>query len=301
MVTPTEPDLTNNALSEEASGFDALQEIGSWISAEARARKAPLTSLLDELEIKLYQTRKRSNSTHSFQRAGDLLRASALTPSHKRFLPAKAPTVLTDLLHLSGMPATLRHGTLTLVAGAASAERTQLLADFAILAAERGTATALFSMGTSSDHFVRMISTRANVARRDDSLNDGNQMIETAHRLGDAPLYIDDTSALDLHEIRARTRRLARNAGGLAVVVIDSLTQMSENCSRLAVEFRADALKHLAKELRCNVVACIDLPGSSEPSVDALRAVGNMDLSADAVLFISEDAGTTAFVAAEAS
>lgn len=295
MASPTDADLTNKPLSGEPTGFDALQEIGSWLCAAASAREKPEQTLYDELELKLYHARPRPNSTYAFQRAGAMLRALALTPQHKRFLPAKAQTVLTDLLQLGGMPGSFRQGTLTFIAGAASAERTQLLVDFAIQAAERDMATAFFSMGTSTNHLVRMVS-----ARGLDPLSEQGR-IETAHRLGDAPLYVDDSSALDICEIRGRARRLARHEGRLATVVIDSLTQMIGNSSPQAMEYLADSLKHLSKELRCNIVACIDLPEGSKPSLDGLRTFGNMDQAADAILFTSDTSDIEAVVAESAS
>jgi len=85
-----------------------------------------------------------------------------------------------------------------------------------------------------------------------------------AGRLGDAPIYIDDTPALSVLELRAKARRLKRDAASkLGLVVVDyiQLMRSSEGRDNREQEISeiSRSLKALAKELRVPVVALSQL------------------------------------------
>ena len=122
-----------------------------------------------------------------------------------------------------------------------------------------------------------------------------------ASKLSQAPIFIDETAALNPAELRARARRLARQYGGtLGLIVIDYLQLMSG--SGTSEENRATelgeisrGLKALAKELQCPVIALSQLNRSVEtrndkrPMMSDLRESGAIEQDADVIMFIYRD------------
>jgi replicative DNA helicase len=123
-----------------------------------------------------------------------------------------------------------------------------------------------------------------------------------AHKLAQAPVFIDETAALNPAELRARARRLARQYGGtLGLIVVDYLQLMSgsgggseENRATVLGEI-SRGLKGLAKELNCPVIALSQLNRSLEqrpnkrPVMSDLRESGAIEQDADVILFIYRD------------
>jgi replicative DNA helicase len=115
----------------------------------------------------------------------------------------------------------------------------------------------------------------------------------------EAPLYIDETPALNPIDLRARTRRLHRQCGKLGLVVVDYLQLMSatsqgENRATEISEI-SRSLKGLAKELSVPVMALSQLNRSLEqrpnkrPVMSDLRESGAIEQDADVIMFIYRD------------
>jgi replicative DNA helicase len=127
------------------------------------------------------------------------------------------------------------------------------------------------------------------------------RLAEAAERLGKSPIYIDETPALTVAELRARARRMARQFGGtLGLICIDYLQLMSGSSG--SEENRATelgeisrGLKALAKELQCPVLALSQLNRSVEsrndkrPMMSDLRESGAIEQDADVIMFIYRD------------
>lgn len=117
-------------------------------------------------------------------------------------------------------------------------------------------------------------------------------------KLNDAPIYIDETAALNVIELRSWARRLWRKCGGkLGLIVVDYLQLMSavhgggENRATEIAEI-SRSLKALAKELNVPVVALSQLNRSVEqrqdkrPTMSDLRESGALEQDADVILFV---------------
>ena len=118
-------------------------------------------------------------------------------------------------------------------------------------------------------------------------------------QLKDKVLYIDDTPALTPNAIRARARRVSREAGGLKMIMVDYLQLMrpssqQENRTNEIAEI-SRSLKAIAKEMQCPMVACSQLNRSLEsrsdkrPIMSDLRESGAIEQDADVILFIYRD------------
>jgi replicative DNA helicase len=112
-------------------------------------------------------------------------------------------------------------------------------------------------------------------------------------------MYVDDSSGLTPTEVRSRARRVAREEGGLSMIMIDYLQLMqvpglSENRTLEIAEI-SRSLKSLAKELNVPVVALSQLNRSLEQRADKrpvnsdLRESGSIEQDADLIMFIYRD------------
>ncbi|MCG3730969.1 replicative DNA helicase [Vibrio cincinnatiensis] len=112
-------------------------------------------------------------------------------------------------------------------------------------------------------------------------------------------MFIDDSSALTPTEVRSRARRIAREHGGLSLIMVDYLQLMrvpalSDNRTLEIAEI-SRSLKALAKELNVPVVALSQLNRSLEQRADKrpvnsdLRESGSIEQDADLIMFIYRD------------
>ncbi|WP_049722736.1 replicative DNA helicase [Gilvimarinus polysaccharolyticus] len=118
-------------------------------------------------------------------------------------------------------------------------------------------------------------------------------------KMKDKLLFIDDTPGLTPQELRARTRRIAREHGNPGMIMIDYLQLMqvagaSEGRTQEISEI-SRSLKALAKEFECPVIALSQLNRSVEqrpnkrPMNSDLRESGAIEQDADVILFIYRD------------
>lgn len=213
----------------------------------------------------------------------------------------------TGLTELDGLTSGLQRSDLIIVAGRPSMGKTTLVMNMAEHAAIKGSQPVLvFSMEMPADSLaMRMMSSLGRIDQhriRTGQLDDDDwpRVTSAVHMLSDAPLFIDDTPALSPAEMRARARRLMKEHGQLALIVVDYLQLMK------VPGFKADnrtaeiseisrALKSLAKELQVPVIALSQLNRSLEqrqdkrPVMSDLRESGAIEQDADVICFIYRD------------
>ena len=119
--------------------------------------------------------------------------------------------------------------------------------------------------------------------------------------LNEAEIYIDDTSGISPLDISARARKMARETGGLDLVIVDylQLLQMEskENSRVTEVANITRVLKFLAKDLEIPVIVLSQLSravetrtsGKRRPVMSDLRESGAIEQDADLILFIYRD------------
>lgn len=124
---------------------------------------------------------------------------------------------------------------------------------------------------------------------------EGAKISKTIHNLSKAPIFIDDTPAQNVLQIRAKCRRLKAEKN-IGLVVIDYMQLMSSS-SRMESREReissiSRSLKALAKELNIPVIALAQLNRAVEqrqdkkPMLSDLRESGSIEQDADVVLFL---------------
>lgn len=194
---------------------------------------------------------------------------------------------------------------LIIVAGRPSMGKTALCLNIAQhVAINAKIPTAVFSLEMSKEQLaIRMLCSEARVdsARLRSgflSESDWPKLTMAAGALSDAPIFIDDTPAISVLELRAKARRLKADRG-LGLVIIDYLQLMR---GRSGVERREQeiseisrSLKALAKELDIPVLAISQLSRKAEdrpgrrPQLSDLRESGAIEQDADVIIFIYRD------------
>ncbi|MCQ8878945.1 replicative DNA helicase [Pseudoalteromonas shioyasakiensis] len=112
-------------------------------------------------------------------------------------------------------------------------------------------------------------------------------------------MYVDDASGLTPTDVRSRARRIARDHGGISMIMVDYLQLMrvpslSDNRTLEIAEI-SRSLKALAKELQCPVIALSQLNRTLEQRADKrpinsdLRESGSIEQDADLIMFIYRD------------
>jgi replicative DNA helicase len=194
---------------------------------------------------------------------------------------------------------------LVIVAARPSMGKTAFAVNMVEHAVMTGGSVLVFSMEMPSDQIVmRMLSSLGRIDQTrlrtgDLKDEDWDRFASAVSQLKDKKLYIDDTAALTPGEVRSRARRVARETGGLDMVMVDYLQLMrtakdSENRATEISEI-SRSLKALAKEMKCPVVALSQLNRQLESRTDKrpmnsdLRESGAIEQDADVILFIYRD------------
>ena len=194
---------------------------------------------------------------------------------------------------------------LIIVAGRPSMGKTALclnMAQYAAITAK--VPTAIFSLEMSKEQLaIRMLCSEGRVDSsrlRSGFLSESDwpKLTMAAGALSDAQIYIDDSPAISVLELRAKARRLKADRG-LGLVMIDYLQLMK---GRSGVERREQeiseisrSLKALAKELNVPVIAISQLSRKAEdrpgrkPQLSDLRESGAIEQDADVIIFIYRD------------
>src|SRR5215813_5503803 len=212
--------------------------------------------------------------------------------------------VPTGFLDLDKLTAGLQPSDLVVVGGRPSMGKTAFclnIAEHAALRADSG--VAVFSLEMSKEQLaMRMLCSEARVdlARvLTGHLTDREfrELAEAAARLSYAPIYVDDTPALSVLELRAKARRLHRDPEAkLKLVIVDYLQLMRSSEGKDSREQEISeisrSLKALAKELNLPVIALSQLNRQVEnrsppkPRLADLRESGAIEQDADVIAFI---------------
>jgi replicative DNA helicase len=265
--------------------------------------------LLDEAESRILEIGEAgSRGTRGFEEIQPVLARVFERIDHLFHLENKSDVtgVPTGFLDLDEKTAGLQPGDLVVVAGRPSMGKTALALNIAEhVAVDNGLPVAVFSMEMSATQLaMRMLGSIARVDQhkmRTGRLADEEwgKLSAAMERLHEAPIFIDETAAMNALEVRARARRMRRQCGRLGLVVVDYLQLMSaakegENRATEISEI-SRSLKALAKELDVPVVALSQLSRAVEarterrPMMSDLRESGAIEQDADVILFIYRD------------
>jgi replicative DNA helicase len=217
--------------------------------------------------------------------------------------------VTTGLRDLNKKLGGLQPSDLLILAGRPSMGKTSLATNIAFNAAQayaqsngkEGAVVAFYSLEMSAEQLAtRILSEVSEVGSekiRKGEVRDVEfrRFVEASQTLASIPLYIDDTPALSIAQVRTRSRRLKRQFG-LGLIVIDYLQLLrgtgSVESRVLEISEITRGLKALAKELSVPVMALSQLSRAVEqrddkrPQLSDLRESGTIEQDSDVVMFV---------------
>lgn len=294
----------------ERSILRQLVSVSDEIASRAFNPKGrPVSQILDDAESLIFKIGEESaRLKQGFQPIQALAPALLERVEERSVSPNDITGVATGFTDLDRMTSGFQAGDLIVLAARPSMGKTALAINIAEhVAINVAMPVAVFSMEMSAEQLaVRIVGALAAINQgnlRTGRLRDEDwpRLTEAVERLRSAKLFIDETPGLTPSELRASARRLARQQGMLGLIVVDYLQLMSgsggasdENRATELGEI-SRALKSLAKELQCPVLAISQLNRGVEsrtdkrPLMSDLRESGAIEQDADLIMFIYRD------------
>ena len=290
---------------QEKSTMRQLIRISDGIRNRCFDDAEPVESILDDAErlvLDISKQRQRS----------DVTRVDEIVPTNLEKIEEAAkqedeitgiPSGFIDLDHMTNG---WQRSDLIILAARPAMGKTALCLNMAANAAiDYHYPVAIFSLEMSKEQLVmRMLAAAARIDQkrlRTGQLNpdEWGAFLQKIGPLTSAPIYIDDTPAITIRELRAKARRLQSREGDLGLILVDYLQLMggsgnSENRQQEVSEI-SRSLKALARELNVPIIALSQLSRTVEqtkdkrPQLSHLRESGSLEQDADIVLFIHRE------------
>ena len=194
---------------------------------------------------------------------------------------------------------------LIILAARPSVGKTSLALNIAQHASVReGKKVAVFSLEMSKEQLsLRLLSAETGINPRPLQTGfmeetDWSKIATVMNDMATAPMWIDDSPALSIMELRTKARRLEAEQRGLDLLIVDYLQLMQANIQSREpnrvqeVSEISRGLKELARELKVPVIALSQLSrnveqrGSAEPRLSDLRESGSLEQDSDVVVFL---------------
>ena len=290
---------------QEKSTMRQLIRISDGIRNRCFDDAEPVESILDDAERLVLDISKQ-------RQRNDVTRVDEIVPTNLEKIEEAAkqedeitgiPSGFIDLDHMTNG---WQRSDLIILAARPAIGKTALCLNMAANAAiDYHYPVAIFSLEMSKEQLVmRMLAAAARIDQkrlRTGQLNpdEWGAFLQKIGPLTSAPIYIDDTPAITIRELRAKARRLQSREGDLGLILVDYLQLMggsgnSENRQQEVSEI-SRSLKALARELNVPIIALSQLSRTVEqtkdkrPQLSHLRESGSLEQDADIVLFIHRE------------
>ena len=283
-----------------------IQATGRINEAVFNPQNKPSEQVLDEAEQAIFEIAERQGKRlRKYRPIADLIAEARDRVDMLSRQSSPITGLATGYTDFDRLTAGLQPADLIILAGRPSMGKSALAINIAEHVAIQGQkSVAVFSMEMPSEQLaMRMIGSLSRIDQqrlRTGKLNDEDwpRLTSTVGVVRDARLFIDDTPALTPAELRARSRRIARDHR-LDLVIVDYLQLMQAPGfadNRVAeVSEVSRALKGMAKELNVPVIALSQLNRGLEqrpnkrPVMSDLRESGAIEQDADVIVFIYRD------------
>ena len=279
-----------------------LIEVSNEISGEAYSGKDDAPSIIDRAEQKIFRLSD-SRLRQGFSPIGPVLHRTFETIESFHGRKGGVTGIPTGFTRLDELTAGLQNSELIVLAGRPSMGKTALALNMARNAAvENGIGVGIFSLEMAAYQLtLRMLCSEARVDQH--KVRTGRlpneewvKLSTSVGQLAEAPVFIDDTPAISILEIRAKARRL-KSEHNIGLVVIDYLQLVrgtpGVESRQIEISMISQSMKALAKELDVPVLALSQLSravetrgGERRPILSDLRESGAIEQDADVVMFI---------------
>ena len=302
---PTATAVNHHAkiLSEKKILRDLIQTATEIVSS-SYSDKDDVDTLLDKAEQSIFEISDKRTKA-SFFKIPDVIRENVSNLEKLSIKPGMVTGVSCGFTDLDNLTAGFQPSDLIILAARPSMGKTSFALDIArFVSLHQSIPTAIFSLEMSRQQLgVRLLCSQARVDSskvRTGYLasSDWPKVHEAGARLSEAKMFIDDSAALSVLDVRARARRLAAEQP-LGLIIIDYLQLMqgrgSSESRQLEVSDISRGLKALAKELNVPIIALSQLSRAVEsrtdkrPLLSDLRESGSIEQDADVVMFIYRD------------
>lgn len=299
--TPTAANITYYAkIVREKAVLRRLINSSTEIVTRCYTSGEKIEDLLDDAEKIIFDVAQ-DKTKQSFYPIRDLVTKTFKTIEELAGNDGHVTGVPTGFNKFDDLTSGLQPSDLIVIAGRPSMGKTAFALNIAQNAAEAGSPVAIFSLEMSKEQLAqRLLASKAKVdlyRLRNGKLRDEDwsKLIRAVDSLHETPLFIDDTPAQSVLEVKAKSRRLAKQHG-IKLIVVDYLQLMrgrhdADNREQEISDI-SRSLKAMAKELNVPVIALSQLSRMAErreenkPQLADLRESGAIEQDADVVAFV---------------
>ncbi|MBR2730245.1 MAG: replicative DNA helicase [Lachnospiraceae bacterium] len=289
----------------EKSLLRSMIRANEEIAGNCYAETEEMETLLDKAERRIFEISQRRTASNFVPIDQIVMNAMNKIEQASR-IKGSVTGLSTGFTDLDNRTAGLQPADFILIAARPSMGKTALVLNIAeYLTMREEKCIAIFSLEMSKEQLVnRMFAMQSHVDAQKIRIGDLTEtewaeVIESAEKIGESRLIIDDTPAISVPELRSKCRKYKLEFG-LEMIIIDYLQLMSGSGRRgdsrqQEISDISRSLKALARELNIPVVALSQLSRAVEsrpnhrPMLSDLRESGAIEQDADLVMFIYRD------------
>ncbi len=290
---------------EEKALLRRLIKTSNDIISKSYSASEEIVDIIDEAEKGIFNI-SLNRSTQGFTHVKNILNVNFDKIEELYLNKGRITGVSTGFADLDEKLSGLQKSDLVLVAARPSMGKSSFMMNIVQHAAVRDkVTTAIFSLEMSKEQLTqRLLCAEALIDAHRLRIGDINEdeWVKLARSMGplsESPIYIDDTPAISITEMRAKCRRL-KLEHNLGLIVIDYLQLMQgksggSDSRQQEISEISRSLKALAREINVPVVALSQLSRAPEmradhrPILSDLRESGAIEQDADVVMFLYRD------------
>jgi replicative DNA helicase len=280
-----------------------LIRISNEIIKDAYEETTDVFDLMDKAESSLFQVAE-GNIRKNYDKMSSIIRETIENIEAARLNTDGVSGVPTGFTDLDRITSGWQRSDMIVIAARPGMGKTAFVLSMARnVAVEFDVPVAVFSLEMASTQLVqRLVASESEISaeklrKGDLADHEYQQLHQRIGRLSDAPIFIDDTPALSIFELRAKCRRL-KAQHGIQLIIIDYLQLMTaggegKGNREQEISSISRSIKSIAKELDVPIIALSQLSRSVEtrggdrrPILSDLRESGAIEQDADIVSFI---------------
>lgn len=302
---PSAANIANYArIVREKAVMRSLIRVSTDITERCYGGQDNIEAFLDEAERLIFDVSEQ-RIRPAFYKVGDMMMDTIKTVEQLYERKELVTGVPTGFLDLDRMTAGLQPADLVIIGARPSMGKTSFVLNIAQhVALHHKAAVGVYSLEMSKEQLVQRLlcsEARVDLAKvRTGYLGERDfpRLAMAASRLSETQIFIDDTPAQNVLEMRAKSRRLKREAD-VGLIIVDYLQlmrgmAMEENRTQELSEI-SRSLKALAKELKVPIVALsqlnrqVEMRSDKRPVMSDIRESGSIEQDADVIMFIYRD------------